>query len=121
MATTLAVLLPSRGAVASCVLVARLPWGAFLALGRLGGCGRALGRLCATFGLTFGFRLSGSRRLRCHGFAQVLDALPDPRCSRRPVLELFDRVTTRQAFSDGHQPLRRPTGDDGEGLAMRNA
>jgi hypothetical protein len=31
MTTTWAVLLPSRGALASCVLAARLPWGAFLA------------------------------------------------------------------------------------------
>ncbi len=31
MGTTWAVLLPSRGAVSSCVLVARLPWGALLA------------------------------------------------------------------------------------------
>jgi hypothetical protein len=51
MATTWAVLLPSRGALASCVLGARLPGSAFLAgvafLGRLDGCERAPLAPCA--------------------------------------------------------------------------
>ena len=89
MATTWAVLLPSRGELASL---------------RLGGGGldsglslreRALGHLCATFGLTFGFRLSRKCRLRCHGLAQILDALPNPRSGRGPILELLDRGPMR--------------------------
>src|ERR1035438_6963951 len=74
MATTWAVLLPSRGPAPSCAFAAFLALGAFLAavafLGRLALGGRALGCLCATFGALI--------RLRLCGFCQALDALPDP-------------------------------------------
>src|ERR1700728_444448 len=115
MATTCAVLLPSRGAVASCALAARLPLGAFLEEMAFLSClalrGRALGRLWATFGLTCGFRLQGLCRVRFYWLSQVLDTLPDSGSGRRPILELLERGNGWQAVPDGHQALPRPCGD----------
>jgi len=71
MATTWAVVLPSRGAAASCVWAARLPLGVFLAAVTFLSPYRSWarpGRLCTAFGLTFSFRLYGLR-LGLRGFA----------------------------------------------------
>jgi hypothetical protein len=80
-------------------------------LGRLGLGGRALGRLCATLGLPSRFRLLGLILLRLLGFAQALDALPDPGDRRLAVLEALHRRYARQAVPDGYQALGGPTGD----------
>src|ERR1017187_4019583 len=49
--------------------------------GGLVGClalgGRVVGRLCATFGVAFGFRLGGRCRLRRDGRGEFLNALPE--------------------------------------------
>src|SRR5450759_3516534 len=63
--------------------------------------GGALGRPCATFGLTFRFRLDGLFRLRLFGCAEGLDALPnrvfrracgskDAPCSRKLAESLYN-------------------------------
>src|SRR5580658_7965913 len=107
MATTWDVLLPSRGCgflrLGGSFALGRILGGSGL-LGGLALRGRTLGQLGGTFGLTFGFRLSGQCRLRCHGLAQILDALPNPRSGRGPILELLDRRNARKAVPNGHQP-----------------
>ncbi|MGP8243964.1 MAG: terminase gpA endonuclease subunit [Bryobacteraceae bacterium] len=79
-------------------------------LGRLGLGGRALGRLCAAFGLSFRLRLGGVR-LGLGGFAQALDTLPNAVGGSLGALEPVHRLNARQAVPNGHQALRRPSGD----------
>ena len=66
-------------------------------LGRPGLGGRTLGRLCATLGLGF--------RLRLRGFAQALDALPDPARTGLSILEALHGLYASQAIPDCDQPL----------------
>jgi hypothetical protein len=69
---------------------------------------RALGRLCATSGLTCGLRLRGLCPGLC-SFASFLDTFLDRGSRRGPVLETFDRGNARKTVPDGHQALPRPT------------
>ena len=101
IATTCAVLLPSRGPAVSCAFAAFLALGAFLApvafLVALAFGGRALGGLCATFGLAF--------LLRLRGLAESLDALPDAAGGDLAVLELLHRLNAGQAIPNGYESL----------------
>ena len=112
MATTWAVVLPSRGAAASCVWAARLPLGVFLAAVTFLSPYRSWarpGRLCTAFGLTFSFRLYGLRL----GFAAspscwILFQIQVAAVVRS--LNFLTGVTPGQAVPNGHQPLRWPAG-----------
>jgi hypothetical protein len=77
-------------------------------VGRLALGGRALGRLCATFGVAFGLRLGGRCRLRRDGRGESLNALPDARGGGPAILELPDRLDPGQAAPNREQPLGRP-------------
>src|ERR1039458_6431007 len=91
--------------------------GGFLRLGRFLGRGgllprlglhrRALGGLCATFGLLSRLRLGG-RRLGLRGVAQALDAVPDAAGGRLAALEALYGRYASQAVPNRDQSLRRP-------------
>jgi hypothetical protein len=114
IATTWAVLLPSRGPDSAFAgFAAFFGLGCVLSsgslLGRLALAGSALGRLCASFALLVGLRLRGLS-LGFGWLAQALDTLPDPDDGRLRVLQLLNRLFASQAIQNRYQALRRPGG-----------
>src|ERR1039457_545909 len=128
MATTWAVLLPSRGPAAPDTLAAVLPLGAFLGAvafllasplvgAPLAACAPRLAARAPSvaFGSVFGFagwrtdgRADGRTALLGHRLAEHLDARPYPADGRLAVRELLDRRDARQAVPNRQEPLAGP-------------
>jgi hypothetical protein len=108
IATTWAVLLPSRGLAVSGALASFLALGAFLAvvvfLVALAFVGAPLAACAPPLAFFVGLRL----HLGLGGLAEALDACPDAAHGGLGALEARDSHHAREAVPDGHQALGRP-------------